>query len=81
MPLTGLSGKESFQPAASLRRQRMLVASERSVVTRPLAELLARVMRYHVHTRPQLMLERSQKRHLWTALQNMCSPLNKRDKI
>ena len=58
----------------------MLVALERSAVTRQFAELPARVM-YHVHTQPQLMLKRSQKWHLRTALQNINSPLTKRDKI
>lgn len=58
----------------------MLVALERSAVTRQLAELPARAM-YHVHRQPQLMLKGSQKWHLWTALQNINSPFSKREKI
>lgn len=57
----------------------MLVALERSAMTRQFAELPARVM-YHVHTQPQLMLKGSQEWHLWTVLQSMNSPLSKRDK-
>lgn len=59
VPLMGLNGKESFQPAASWCQQ-MLVASERSVVTRPFTKLPAGVMMYRVH-QPRLMLEGSQK--------------------
>lgn len=80
MPLMGLNGKESFQPVASWCQQ-MLVALERSVVTRPFTKLPAGVMMYRVHAQPRLMLEGSQKWRLWTELQNIRSPLNKRDKI
>lgn len=58
----------------------MLVALERSAVTRQFAELPARVL-CHVHMPPQLMLKGPQKWHLGTTLQNSNSPLSKRDKI